>query len=128
MLKPSRLVGLSASILGTHLHMSAEQHTEAQVSELEKRATSAEKQLQALRVKLEDGAGAAASGAKLEARLRELLKLMCEDRDECEMIRAQRDELMEENARLRAQVMKGEYRIKHLLRTIEEIEQAGAPQ
>ncbi|KPI89005.1 hypothetical protein ABL78_1889 [Leptomonas seymouri] len=101
--------------------------TEAQVAQLEKRATSAEKQLQALKMRLEGGAGAAAGNADLEARLRELLQLLYEDREECETIRAQRDELKEENARLRAQVAKGEYRIKHLLRTIDEIEK-GAPQ
>lgn len=100
--------------------MSAEHATEAQVAQLEKRANGAEKQLQALKAKL-DG-GAAAGNGELEARLRELLKLMYEDREECETIRAQRDELREENARLRAQVAKGEYRIKHLLRTIDEIE------
>lgn len=103
--------------------MSAQHTTEAQVAQLEKRATSAEKQLQALKAKLEGGAGGAAAGnTDLEARLRELLLLMYEDREECETIRAQRDELREENARLRAQVAKGEYRIKHLLRTIDEIE------
>jgi chromosome segregation ATPase len=102
--------------------MPAEQTTEAEVAQLEKRATSAEKQLQALKAKLESGVGAAAGNADLEARLRELLQLMYEDREECETIRAQRDELREENARLRAQVAKGEYRIKHLLRTIDEIE------
>ncbi|GET93565.1 hypothetical protein, conserved [Leishmania tarentolae] len=128
MLRIGRLVRSSSNILRTHLHMSTEQQTQAQVAELEKRAASAEKQLQALRMKLEGNTTAAAGGDKLEARLRELLKLMCEDRDECETIRAQRDELMEENARLRAQVKKGEYRIKHLLRTIAEIEGAGAPQ
>ncbi|CAJ1038446.1 hypothetical protein Q4I30_008224 [Leishmania utingensis] len=122
MLGSSRLIRLSPKVLGAGLHMSTEQHTEAQVAQLEMRATGAEKQLQALRVKLEDGACAGASSANLAARLRELLKLLYEDRDECETIRAQRDELKEENARLRAQVLKGEYRIKHLLRTIDEIE------
>ncbi|KAK7200551.1 hypothetical protein NESM_000110800 [Novymonas esmeraldas] len=108
--------------------MSTEHSAEAQVAQLEKRAGSAEKQLQALKAQLDGGASAADSGANLEARLRELLKLMQEDRDECETIRAQRDEFKEENARLRAQVLKGEYRIKHLLRTIDEIEKGSAPQ
>lgn len=102
--------------------MTSGQSTEAQVAQLEKRAASAEKQLQALKAKLEGGAGS----DNLEARLRELLKLMLEDREECETIRAQRDELKEENARLRAQVLKGEYRAKHLLRTIAEIEGGAA--
>ncbi|KPA81530.1 hypothetical protein ABB37_03876 [Leptomonas pyrrhocoris] len=102
--------------------------TETQVAQLEKRATGAEKQLQALKAKLDGGAGAAASNADLETRLRELLQLMYEDREECETIRAQRDELREENERLRAQVAKGEYRAKHLLRTIEEIEKGTSQQ
>lgn len=68
----------------------------------------------------------AESSASLVNRLSTLRKLMLEDREECEEIRAQRDELREENSRLRQQVEKHEYRIKHLLRTINEIEsQAG---
>ncbi|KAG5465050.1 hypothetical protein LSCM4_00502 [Leishmania orientalis] len=125
MRRPSWCVNLSRKVFGGRTHMSTEQQMEAQVAQLEKRATNAERQLQALKGKVGEGAGAASSSGQLEARLRELLKLMCEDRDECEAIRAQCDELKEENARLRAQVLKGEYRIKHLLRTIDEIEKGG---
>ncbi|KAG5464316.1 hypothetical protein LSCM1_00498 [Leishmania martiniquensis] len=127
MIRSSRCVSLSSKVFGACTHMSTEQQMEAQVAQLEKRATNAEKELQALSGKLDKGTGAAASTDHLDTRLRELLKLMLEDRDECEAIRAQRDELKEENARLRAQVLKSEYRIKHLLRTIGEIEKGDAP-
>ncbi|RNF19957.1 uncharacterized protein Tco025E_03948 [Trypanosoma conorhini] len=95
----------------------------AQVEELEKRATAAELAIEELKQGLNaQPLGCGGSDAGLESRLRELLKLMEEDRMECEVIRAKRDELKEENERLRAQVQKHEYRIKHLLRTINEIE------
>lgn len=55
-------------------------------------------------------------------RLKELLALLQQDREECESIRAQRDDLKEENDRLRTQLEKRDYRIKHLLRTIDELE------
>lgn len=87
------------------------------VHSLEARATEAEKNIANLKKQLESG-----PGAHVEDRLRELLKLMTEDRDECEVIRAQRDDLQQENERLRTQISKHEYRIKHLLRTIDEIE------
>lgn len=95
---------------------------EEQVSQLEKRAATAEKTIAAMQKQLAGGAASAASNDGLEQRLRTLLKLMEEDRDECEAIRAQRDELKAENERLRALASKHEYRCKHLLRTIDEIE------
>lgn len=61
--------------------------------------------------------------ANLQQRLKTLHTLLLQDRDEVEEIRAQRDEFREENERLRQLVAKHEYRIKHLLRSIEEIEQ-----
>ncbi|ORC90404.1 uncharacterized protein TM35_000082020 [Trypanosoma theileri] len=103
--------------------------TSEQVAELEKRAAAAELAIAELKAKLqEESLKNAAAGnnnnAALESKLRQLLDLMREDRQECEAIRAQRDELKEENERLRTQVSKHEYRIKHLLRTINEIESA----
>ncbi|EAN95287.1 hypothetical protein C3747_33g1455c [Trypanosoma cruzi] len=95
----------------------------AQVEELERRASAAEVAIEELKKSMQARPQSGAeNNAALELRLRELLKLMEEDRLECEVIRVQRDELKEENERLRAQVMKHEYRIKHLLQTINEIE------
>ncbi|RNF12892.1 hypothetical protein TraAM80_00050 [Trypanosoma rangeli] len=95
----------------------------AQVEELERRATAAELAIEELKKSMHaQPLGNGDNNAGLESRLRELLKLMEEDRLECEVIRAKRDELKEENERLRSQVLKHEYRIKHLLRTINDIE------
>jgi small-conductance mechanosensitive channel len=91
---------------------------EASVAALEIRATTAENQLKELQSK------AASSDAAVSLRLKELLALMQEDRKEAEEIRATRDELKEENSKLRAQVGKLEYRVVHLLRTINDIEAA----
>ncbi|KAG5490622.1 hypothetical protein JKF63_00743 [Porcisia hertigi] len=122
MLCRKTLVYLAQGIVRTPRHMMTEEKSIAQVAELEKRATSAEQQLCALKEQLEGGASSAASRANLEARLRELLQRMYEDREECETIRAQRDELKEENTRLQTDVRKCEYRIAHLMRTIDGIE------
>ncbi|CUG90935.1 Hypothetical protein, putative [Bodo saltans] len=92
---------------------------EASVAALEIRATTAEAQLKELQSK------ATSSDAAVALRLKELLELMQEDRKEAEEIRATRDELKEENGKLRAQVGKLEYRVLHLLRTINDIEAAG---
>ena len=91
---------------------------EASVAALEIRATTAENQLKELQSK------AVSSDAAVSLRLKELLALMQEDRKEAEEIRATRDELKEENSKLRAQVGKLEYRVVHLLRTIHDIEAA----
>lgn len=98
--------------------MSAE-NTAPTVENLEHRAAAMEKTLADLKQQV---GGHGGDSTALQARLQELLKLMLEDRDECEAIRAQRDSLKEENERLKQQVAKGEYRVKHLLRTIDEIE------
>lgn len=90
------------------------------VEQLEQRAATMEKNL----TELTKQVGSGGNGAALEARLRELLTLMLQDREECETVRAQRDALTEENARLKLLVSKGEYRAMHLLRTIGEIEGA----
>lgn len=101
--------------------MSAEQFSAVPtVEHLELRAAALEKTLAGLKKQV-TSSGPGANDA-LQARLQELLKLMLEDREECEAIRAQRDALREENERLKQQVAKGEYRAKHLLRTINEIE------
>jgi FtsZ-binding cell division protein ZapB len=89
---------------------------EASVTALEARATAAEVALKELQAK------AASSDAAVTLRLKELLVLMQDDRKEAEEVRAHRDELKEENEKLRAQVGKGEYRIQHLLRTINDLE------
>ncbi|CBH16129.1 uncharacterized protein TEOVI_000742200 [Trypanosoma equiperdum] len=89
------------------------------VADLERRAAAAETAIGELSLRLQTMGSSV--GAGIEPRLRELLKLMHEDRAEFEAVRAQRDELKEENERLKIQVAKHEYRIKHLLRTIEEI-------
>ncbi|CAD2213037.1 hypothetical protein AGDE_02657 [Angomonas deanei] len=91
---------------------------EKQIQQLEQRATTAEKQIEQLTKQLSGGK----PGGNMEPRLRELLKLMEEDRVECESIRSQRNELKEENERLRKQVGKQDYRIQHLLKTIAELE------
>ena len=84
----------------------------------EKRASDAEKALHDLKT-----ASAASSGNEAVAkRLKELLALIEEDRKEAEEVRAHRDELKEENGKLRSQVEKLNYRVSHLLKTIVEIE------
>lgn len=94
--------------------------SDAAITALEARATAAEAQLKELQSK------AASSDAAVSVRLNELLALMQEDRKDAEEIRGQRDEYKEENGKLRAQVGKLEYRVKHLLRTINDIEAAAA--
>lgn len=91
---------------------------ENKVSSLETTACQLEKTLAALKAQSSGGEDRTA----LAAKLKELMNLLLEDRNECESIRAQRDDLKEENDRLRVQLSKQEYRVKHLLRTIEEIE------
>lgn len=91
--------------------------TEAAVAALEVRAANAEKNIVELQ-----SAAASASNADVAVRLKELFALMSEDRKEAEEVRAHRDELKAENEKLRAQVGKLNYRVKHLLKTIEEIE------
>ena len=55
-------------------------------------------------------------------RLTELQKLILEDRTEAEELVAHRNELNDENVKLRTTVEKQKYQILHLIRTIEEME------
>ncbi|KEG10565.1 hypothetical protein DQ04_03561030 [Trypanosoma grayi] len=93
-----------------------------QIVELEKRASAAEHAIATMKQQLKAQSATGNGDAALESRLRQLLVVMREDQQECEAIRAQRDDLKEENERLRAQVARHEYRIKHLLRTINELD------
>eukprot|EP00796_Vickermania_ingenoplastis_P011006 gene11006-7649_t len=92
---------------------------ESKVSDLEQRANKVEAALASL---AGSSSGATTSDAALAEKLKVLLQLMKEDRDECEAIRAQRDDMKEENERLRTQLSKQTYRVQHLLRTIDEME------
>ncbi|KAG8348369.1 hypothetical protein ERJ75_000035500 [Trypanosoma vivax] len=95
----------------------------SQVANLEERAAAAETALAELKTQLSIAQSALGDcDAGLQSRLQQLLVLLQEDRKECETIRAQRDELREENDRLKVLVAKHEYRIKHLMRTINELE------
>ncbi|CCW69894.1 unnamed protein product [Phytomonas sp. Hart1] len=93
-------------------------NVEKVISTLEKRADDSEKAIENL-LKMVDGV---TDKSSLIERLEKLLKLLHEDREECEKIQTQRNELTEENERLRMQIDKHKYRIKHLLRTIESLE------
>lgn len=94
------------------------------VTALEGIAEDVEKNLSTLRSLVAAPSSNTTEGKdELVRKLRQLLGLLKEDAVECEAIRAQRDELAKENERLRVQGKKYEYRIMHLLRTIEEIEQ-----
>lgn len=88
-----------------------------QVVALEKRADAAEVALSKLNQN-----SAASDNAAVLSRLIELQKLIAEDKVEAETTRAQRDELKKENEELKADVAKLNYRIKHLLRAIEELD------
>lgn len=91
--------------------------TDAAVAALEVRATAAEKNIEELKA-----SASSVSNAEVTLRLKELLALMEEDRKEAEEVRAHRDELKAENEKLRNQAGKLNYRIKHLLKTINELE------
>lgn len=102
------------------------------ITTLEARATAAEAQLKKLNetvTALQKGAGSTASAAgstdnaATVTKLKALQSVLLEDQKEAETVRAHRDELKEENEKLRLQLEKAEYRIKHLLRTIAELEQ-----
>lgn len=102
---------------------------EQRVKSLEETATTLEKALAQLEsvAQTNPAGGSLPQGqqmgdGQLVHKLRTLLDLLQQDREECEAIRAQRDDLTQENERLRTQVKKHEYRIMHLLRTIDEIE------
>jgi chromosome segregation ATPase len=87
-----------------------------QIDALEKRAA-------ALEAKLSQGSSrGGSSDAATLPKLEQLRKLIEEDRLEAETVRAQKDALEEENQKLRADVEKLNYRVKHLLRTIDELE------
>lgn len=99
-----------------------------QVAALEKRATIAEAQLKKAQETLSKGsttapaAAAPSSDAATLARLQQLQKLIVEDRQEAEAVRAQRDELLAENAKLREQVGKLNYRVDHLLKEFDKVD------
>jgi peptidoglycan hydrolase CwlO-like protein len=90
------------------------------IKALEARAAKAERDL----VELQKVVGESASqrDAAIASRLQELLKLIDADKNEAEEIRAQRDELKEENEKLRGQISKLNYRVTHLLRTLDSLE------
>ena len=95
---------------------------EAKIVALEKRATEAEALLKKASAAATAPAAGGADNKAVIAKLQQLEKLISEDKAEADAVRAKRDELKEENEKLRALVAKGEYRIEHLLKTIEELE------
>ncbi len=69
-----------------------------------------------------NGAAAATSSSNdeaLRAKLTQLFTIMDEERKEAEAIRANRDELQQENEQLKETIAKLNYRIKHLTRSLE---------
>ena len=95
----------------------ADTNMQEQIVALEKRAAAAEATLSKL-----SKTNTGADNSAVLGRLVELQKLIGEDKIEAETVRAQRDELQKENEELKTDVTKLNYRIKHLLRTIEELE------
>lgn len=98
-----------------------------QITALEKRATQAEAILKGVTSGKKDSKPPSASTGAVDdkitiSKLQQLQKLIEEDKAEADAVRAQRDELKDENEKLRSSVSKAEYRIQHLLRTIEALE------
>ena len=99
-----------------------------QVAAIEKRATIAEAQLKKVNETLgkiqKEGTGAPAASNDKETlqRLQELQKLIFADRKEAETVRAQRDELESENAKLKEEVNKLKYRVDHVLKEFEKVD------
>ena len=89
---------------------------EARIVQLEKRAKIAEDKLAA-------GAGAGAGGSSSDAstlkRLNEIRAAIVQDQVEAQTVVARKNELEEENAKLKDEISKLNYRIKHLVRTLE---------
>lgn len=89
-----------------------------QVAALEKRAD-------ALEAKVDSGASASPSNdAQTLKRLGEIKRAILADRNDAERVVAERDSLKDENEALKGQVDKLNYRIMHLMRTIEQLEGA----
>jgi hypothetical protein len=92
---------------------------EARIIELEKRAKAAEEKLAA-------ASGSSSTGGSDDAatlkRLNEIRAAIVQDQVDAQTVVARKNELEEENAKLKDEIGKLNYRIKHLLRTVESLD------